>query len=102
MKVIYEVNLRVDRKIKDAFHKWLTGHISEVLAIDGFESANWFEIDEKDPQFISWTVHYALRDMAALNSYLENHAARLRGPAKEKFGDQFQATRRTLEHVKSY
>ena len=102
MKVIYEVNLKIDRKIKDDFRIWLTGHIQDVLAIEGFESANWFEVDEKDLNMVTWTVHYGLRDLKALNSYLENHAPRLRAPAKEKFGDMFQATRRTLELVKSY
>lgn len=102
MTVIYEVNLKVDRDIKDAFHAWLTGHIDDVLAIDGFESAHWFEIDDSDPKQVAWTVHYALCDQAALNSYLENHAPRLRAPAKEKFGDKFQATRRTLSLVKNY
>lgn len=104
MSVIYEVNLKIQKRIEKEFQSWLVGHIQDVLAIDGFESATWFKvsdpIDEKG--MLHWTMHYFLRDRPALDSYLEKHAPRLRQPAKEKFGDQFEASRRTLETVQEY
>lgn len=105
MKVVYEVNLKVDRKIETNFQSWLVGHIQDVLAIDGFESANWFDStdeDDKSSNKMTITMHYHMRDQAALDSYLEKHAARLRQPAKDLFGDQFSATRRMLGLVKSF
>ncbi len=105
MKVIYEVNLRVDRKIENDFREWLVGHVRDVLAIDGFESANWFDSTDdadKSSNKMTITMHYHMRDQAALDSYLEKHAPRLRQPAKDLFGDQFSATRRVLQFIKQF
>jgi hypothetical protein len=41
-------------------------------------------------------VHYRLRDAAALDAYLERHAARMRAEAIERFGARFSASRRVL------
>lgn len=103
MSVTYEVNLKVQKPIQKDFEHWLVSHIDDVLAIDGFESAHWYEVNQDSASAeVHWTVCYVLRDMPALQSYLEKHAPRLRQPAKDKFGNQFVAERRILTPVKSY
>lgn len=105
MSVTYEVTLKVQKPIEKDFEHWLVGHIHDVLAIDGFESASWYRITQDDAttsKETHWTVHYILRDLPALNSYLENHATKLRQPAKDKFGEKFMAERRILTPIKSY
>ncbi|MDX1418995.1 MAG: DUF4286 family protein, partial [Rubricoccaceae bacterium] len=74
--VIYEVNLAVDAEIADAYAAWLGPHIGEILALDGFLGADWFEVepeaDTRDGR-VRWCVQYRLRDRAALQDYFDRH-----------------------------
>jgi hypothetical protein len=105
VSVTYEVNLKVQKPVEKDFENWLKGHINDVLAIDGFETATWHRVTQDDTTVSKethWTVHYVLRDLPALNSYLENHATRLRQPAKDQFGEKFMAERRILTPIGTY
>ena len=106
MHVIFEVNLTFQKSIEKDFRAWLTGHVDDVLAIEGFISAQWFETlplpSTENSETSTWTMQYHMKNQAALDHYLENHAARLRQPAIDKFGTKFQATRRVLKPVKSF
>lgn len=97
--VIYEVNLIVKREVAGEVAAWLPGHIREILALPGFESAEWlsdedFHEDEgADPR---WTIHYRLRSHDDFIRYAENDAERMRADGLERFGGSFEATRRVL------
>ena len=45
---------------------------------------------------IALCVQYALKDQAAFDDYLRDHAPRLRADGMARFGDRFQASRRML------
>ncbi|MEL6616792.1 MAG: DUF4286 family protein [Bacteroidota bacterium] len=100
--VIYEVNLAVDREVATAYAAWLAPHIDEILALDGFTSAEWWEVEpdgdapEASVDRVRWCVQYRLRDRAALQAYFDHHAARLRGDGLARFAGRFEATRRVL------
>ena len=95
--VIYEVNADINRDIADDFAAWLAPHIDELLEIDGFTAAHWFEReDDHTDSTVAWTVQYHVTSMQALDDYLEHHAARLRGDGLDKFGDNFKTSRRVL------
>ena len=102
MPVVYEVNLAVDREIAGAYAAWLGPHIEDVLALDGFTGAEWWEVEPPNTPEASgdgrvrWCVQYRLRDRAALQVYLDRHAARLRGDGLARFAGRFEATRRVL------
>lgn len=97
--IIYEVNLTVDRDIADEYADWLGPHIEEMLALPGFESAEWLEdvdydVDEgADPR---WVIHYRLRSHDDFVRYEQEHAEQMRGDGLERFGTKFEATRRIL------
>ena len=100
--IVYEVNCLVDTKIKEAFMEWLPSHIRELLAIDGFISAETYLIQEDDQlsarkDSFGLSVRYYLKNQNALNNYLDNHAARLRQDGKNRFAEQFSAYRRVLK-----
>ena len=102
--VIYEVALSVDAEIADAYAAWLAPHIDEVLAVPGFVSAEWWAVEPPDGDAeagdlgarVEWVVHYRVESRAALTTYFEEHAARLRGDGLDRFGGRFTATRRVL------
>jgi hypothetical protein len=97
-RVIYEVNIEVDAAAHDEYRVWLHDHIAEILALPGFTGAKLFEVLEPPPSAgrIGLCVQYALKDHAALDDYLRDHAPRLRADGVARFGDRFQATRRVL------
>lgn len=97
--VVYEVNLAVDAEIAAAYRAWLEPHIAEVLAVPGFLSAEWWDVEDSDRQpgnRVRWCVQYRVDSREALHAYFDEHAARLRGDGLERFGGRFEASRRIL------
>ena len=95
--LIYEVDVSVDVGRADEFDHWLSGHVDEILGLPGFLSADIERVDSDDPAVVRRSVRYSLEDRAALDAYLEHHAARLRADGVARFGDAMRATRRVLE-----
>lgn len=98
--VIYEVNLAVDASIADDYAAWLAPHIEEVLAVDGFTSADWWIVepdgDSRQRDRVHWCVQYHVESRDALATYVRDHAERLRGDGLARFGGRFEASRRVL------
>jgi hypothetical protein len=101
-EVVYEVNLSVDAAIADAYRAWLHGHVRELLALPGFVDAGVYEVSDPAPSagMLSLCVQYRLRDAAALDHYLREHAPRMRAEGVARFGDRFRASRRVLEPMR--
>ena len=93
--LIYEVNLAVDGDAAEAMAVWLRAHIGEMVALDGFEGAAWYQREPEDGRQ-QWTVHYRLAGHRALQVYLDEHAGRMRQDGMDRFGGRFTATRRVL------
>lgn len=95
--VTYEVNLQVDAAIEAGFRAWLQAHVAELLALPGFVDATVYDVREPvEPGRIGLCVHYRLRDAAALEAYLREHAPRMREAGIARFGGRFSASRRVL------
>ena len=96
--IVYEVNIDVDTAIADGYRAWLRGHVGAMLSLPGFTGAEVFEVVESpaDPARTRLCVHYRLRDAAALDAYLRDHAPRMRAEGIAHFGERFRATRRVL------
>ena len=96
--IIYEVNLFARRDIEAAFRAWLDAHVREIVALPGFTGASVFNRIEPPvaaDEFVVCT-QYRLTDAAALETYLREHAPRMRGDGLARFGDAFRAERRVL------
>ncbi len=100
-ELVYEVNLEVEAAIAPAYRAWLDAHVCEMTALPGFLGARLYEVGEPcDDGALSLCVHYRLRDAAALDDYLRDHAPRMRADGVARFGDGFRATRRVLRPVR--
>ena len=99
--IIYEVNLTVDPDSADEYAAWLRPPVAHILEIDGFLGAEWLERDTasdgSDADKIRWTIHYRLRDRAALKAYQRDHAPALISEGLDKFGEHLTAPRRVLQ-----
>ena len=102
--IVYEVTLWVQREVEDAFRDWLDGHVREILSLPGFRSATLFaRLDaEDDAGTLVLCTHYRLRDQAALDDYLREHASRMRADGQARFGGRFRAERRVLQTLADY
>ncbi len=100
--VIYEVDLEADAAIEGPFDTWLRDHIADVLQFPGFLSAEILAASAAPDDRVHRTVQYRLRDRAALDDYLGNHATRLEGQGTALLGDRFVATRRVLAHREEF
>lgn len=99
--IVYEVRVAVDAAIAAEYRAWLDPHIRQVLSIAGFERAELYAEDEVEGRVV-WIVRYHLADRAALESYLRDHAPRLRDEGQARFGGRFTATRRVSELVRAF
>lgn len=100
--VVYEVNLEFDVAIAEEYRAWLDIHIREILALPGFVSAQLHEVLDPRPTAgrLGLSVRYLVRDDASLDSYLREHAPRLRADGLQRFGEEgVRIRRRTLREV---
>lgn len=97
-KIIYEVNLSVQKEIDHAYKDWLSRHVEEMLRIDGFEKAEIAESetgpDSSDTEF---SVRYTLSSAGHLKHYFDYHAEKMRGDGLARFDGKFAASRRVLK-----
>jgi hypothetical protein len=96
--VIYEVNIDLDAAIRTDYLAWLATHMREIRALPGFTGAAVFEVIDPPAAAgrAALCVQYRLVDQAALDTYLRDHAPRLRAEGVARFGGRFQASRRVL------
>jgi hypothetical protein len=87
-KVVYEVELEADDAIEGPFDTWLRDHIADVLQLPGFLSAEVLADTSPAAGKVRRTVQYRLRDQAALDAYLRDHAARMHASGIARFGAQ--------------
>ena len=100
MALIYEVNLSVEHAIADDFRAWLIAHVQDMLELPGFTDARILEVlDIEDAGRVVFRTHYTLPDQAALDTYLREHAARMRAAGVVRFGDRFSASRHVLRDL---
>lgn len=96
--VVYIVDIEVDAAHAGAYLDWLRAHAAEILDLPGFTGATLHERHDPPPASgrVAYCAHYTLRDQAALDDYLRDHAPRLRAEGQARFGDRFSASRRVL------
>ena len=90
MMLVYEVNLDSIARSRPTTAPGSPTHVREILALPGFTGARIFEVLDPPPTAgrIALCVQYPLRDAAALDDYLREHAPRLRADGLQRFGEE--------------
>lgn len=103
-RVVYEVGLDIEAAVADDFRAWLDDHIRQILALPGFVDARLSQVDDPvaAPGRVSLCVQYTLRDAAALQAYLGDHAPRMRAEGLARFGGRFNAQRRVTTTLATF
>ena len=99
--IIYNVTIKVDKTIAEAWLNWLKDeHIADVTGTGCFTKANimrLLEVDESEgPTF---AVQYFAESKALYNRYIEKYAGVMRQKSFEKWGDKFIAFRSVMQVV---
>jgi hypothetical protein len=94
--VIYEVSLKVQKRLAGRFDAWLKGHVDTMLGLPGFIDAE-IEPREAGHRHVLRVVRYRLVDRQALDDYFAQHASEMRADGVARFGNRFSAERRILE-----
>lgn len=95
--VIYEINLSVDNEIFQEFYAWLGSHIQQILTYTGFiQSEVGLVENQEDDNKYHLRISYTIASYENLHEYITHHAPIMRADAIQRFGDKFNATRRTI------
>jgi len=99
--IIYNVTVKVDRSIAEAWLKWLNEeHIPEVVATGCFTHAVVLQLLETDnTDGPTYAIQYHAPSKGLYNNYIENHAPLMRQKGIDKWGDRFVAFRSVLQVV---
>ncbi len=99
--IIYNVTIKVDKSIADAWLNWLKEeHIPEVTGTGCFSNASILQLlDVDETEGPTFAVQYAAESKAQYNRYIELFAGTMRQKSFEKWGDKFIAFRSVMQVV---
>lgn len=99
--IIYNVTVKVDHSIAEAWLDWLkTEHIPEILGTGCFTDARilqLMEVDESDG--LTYAVQYHAESMALYNRYIKEYSTAMRNKGTEKWGNKSVAFRSVMQIV---
>lgn len=97
--IIYNVTVKVDTSIAAEWVQWMKKeHIPELLKTGLFVDAKLCHLLEQDEtEGKTYIAQYYLDGMENYNSYISEHAPRMREKGFERFGNKFIAFRTVME-----
>ena len=96
--IIYNVTVKVDKSIVEEWLRWMRQeHIPDLMKTGLFVDAKLcrlMEQDETDGK--TYVAQYFLDSMEHYNSYIAEHAPRMRDKGFKRFGNKFIAFRTVM------
>ena len=96
--IIYNVTVKVDKSIVEEWLRWMRQeHIPDLMKTGIFVDAKLcrlLEQDETDGK--TYVAQYFLDSMEHYNSYIAEHAPRMRDKGFKRFGNKFIAFRTVM------
>ncbi|WP_341841965.1 DUF4286 family protein [Chitinophaga caseinilytica] len=99
--IIYNVTTKVTPEIHARWLQWMREeHIPTIIGTGFFHDYRMCRLlDQDDSDGPTYTVQYFADTLENYNTYIQEHAPRLRQQAFELFGDQFVAFRTVMQVV---
>lgn len=97
--LIYEVSIDIVSSLAQEYLNWLRAHMREMLAIDGFVSAEILldkSSNNTDNKITKIIARYEVVSEIKLNDYFKDHAERMRSQLPEKYIGHLSIHRRVL------
>lgn len=98
---IYNVTIKVERSIHDAWLQWLKEeHVPDLINTGCFTHAVILHLLEADDEEgVTYAVQYHAASKALYNQYIQKHAEEMRNKGFAKWGNQFIAYRTLMQVV---
>ena len=90
---IYEVTMEGPESIQAGFQRCLNEHISEMLGLKYFTSANLIHLGSAGPNRFQIRVFYSLQSLNDLNLYIKEAAADMRDKLPSEYREQIKYRR---------
>lgn len=99
--IIYNVTIKVQQSIKDAWLQWLQEeHIPDIIQTGCFTHATILRLLEvDDSEGPTYAVQYFAESKGLYNNYIEKHAPIMRQKGFDKWGSAFIAFRSVMQVV---
>ncbi len=99
--MIYNVTLKVENEITDAWVKWMkTEHMPDVMSTGLFTDCRLCRLLEQDEmEGMTYVAQYFCEGMKQYNTYIDEHAQGMREKGFKLFGGKFVAFRTIMEIV---
>lgn len=95
--ILYQVDVELKHEVVEAYAAWLNEHVAEILSLPGFLRAEVFEEPAAaTAETRAFSVRFVLKNRESLESYLREHAQRMRSKGSELFEGGFTARRRVF------
>lgn len=100
-KIIYNVTVKVDATIADAWLQWLLKeHIADVLQTGCFTTYKVVRLlDIDDTEGPTFAIQYSADSKADYNRYIDIHAPLMRQKSFDKWGNRFVAFRSVMQVI---
>ncbi|MFM1874436.1 MAG: hypothetical protein RL266_173 [Bacteroidota bacterium] len=98
--IIYNVTVNIDHSVHDEWLAWMRDvHIPEVMSTGFFLENRFAKVLVEDQGGITYSIQYLCKNMADLEDYQRQHAARFQADHAKRFEGKFVAFRTLLETV---
>ncbi len=99
--IAYNVTLKLDTSIEEAWIKWMTDiHMPELIDTGLFFDYKLCRLLEQDEsEGVTYVAQYFCKDLNAYNTYISEYAQQMREKGFKQFGDKFVAFRTVMEVV---
>ena len=96
--IIYNVTVKVDLDIREAWRSWMREeHIPAVLATGRFTGYQLCRLLHEEEDGATYAIQYFCPDMATLQHYAALEAPRLQAQHRQRFPDRYVAIRTLME-----
>ena len=99
--IIYNVTVKVDNDVADAWVAWMkSAHMADLMDTGLFIDCRlcWL-LEQDETEGVTYAAQYFLEGMDQYNEYIDNHAVIMREKGFKMFGGKFAAFRTVMEII---
>lgn len=97
---VYNVTVNIEEAVHQEWLSWMKEtHVPDVMKTGCFIDSQLLKVLYVEDEGHTYSVQYKFLEMADIETYQKQYAAKLQAEHKAKFGDRYTAFRTILQHV---
>ncbi len=99
--IIYNVTVKVDHSIEEKWTQWMKEeHLKDMMDTGLFSDYRMCRLlDQDETEGVTFVIQYHSDSIENYQSYIQEHAPRMRQKGVNKFGEKFAAFRTVMEVI---